>query len=193
VKTDASLKGYRKLTPATVNATQKKTTAKLEVEAPAAAPKVLFQQEKFYRGNKTQMRKIIAKRLAESLFTAPHYNLTIEVVMDDAMQARTTINNLPDKKYHLIDIYQSMCYGFENTPKLTQWKEEAITINHHVNIGVAVAVEDGLVVPVKITDANEFIKLAECKRLGWKSKTKKLLPTEMEGTFTVSNLECLES
>jgi pyruvate dehydrogenase E2 component (dihydrolipoamide acetyltransferase) len=50
---------------------------------------------------------------------------------------------------------------FENTPKLTQWKEEAITINHHVNIGVAVAVEDGLVVPVKITDANEFIKLAE--------------------------------
>jgi pyruvate dehydrogenase E2 component (dihydrolipoamide acetyltransferase) len=73
--------------------------------------------------------------------------------MDDAMKSRTIINSIPDTKVSFNDI--SMCYGIKKHPKVnSQWKEDAITINHHVNIGVAVAVEDGLVVPVlKFTDA----------------------------------------
>jgi pyruvate dehydrogenase E2 component (dihydrolipoamide acetyltransferase) len=141
----------------------------------------------------SQMRKIIAKRLAESLFTAPHYNLSIEVTMDDAMQARTTINSLPDTKVSFNDMVIKACaMALKKHPKInSQWKEEAITINHHVNIGVAVAVEDGLVVPVlKFTDAMSLSQIGGSVRdLAGRAKNKKLLPTEMEGsTFTVSNL-----
>lgn len=141
----------------------------------------------------SQMRKIIAKRLAESLFTAPHYNLTIEVTMDDAIQARTTINTLPDTKVSFNDMVIKACaMALKKHPKInSQWKEDAITINHHVNIGVAVAVEDGLVVPVlKFTDAMSLSQIGGSVRdLAGRAKNKKLLPTEMEGsTFTVSNL-----
>ena len=141
----------------------------------------------------SQMRKIIAKRLAESLFTAPHYNLTIEVSMDDAMKARTTINAVPDTKVSFNDmVIKSCAMALKKHPKInSQWKEEAITINHHVNIGVAVAVEDGLVVPVlRFTDAMSLSQIgAGVRDLAGRAKTKKLLPTEMEGsTFTVSNL-----
>jgi pyruvate dehydrogenase E2 component (dihydrolipoamide acetyltransferase) len=141
----------------------------------------------------SQMRKIIAKRLAESLFTAPHYNLSIEVTMDDAMQARTTINSLPDTKVSFNDMVIKACaMALKKHPKInSQWKEEAITINHHVNIGVAVAVEDGLVVPVlKFTDAMSLSQIGgNVRDLAGRAKNKKLLPTEMEGsTFTVSNL-----
>ena len=141
----------------------------------------------------SQMRKIIAKRLAESLFTAPHYNLTIEVSMDDAMQSRTIINAVPDTKVSFNDMVIKACaMALKKHPKInSQWKEDAITINHHVNIGVAVAVEDGLVVPVlRFTDAMSLSQIgAGVRDLAGRAKTKKLLPTEMEGsTFTVSNL-----
>ena len=141
----------------------------------------------------SQMRKIIAKRLAESLFTAPHYNLTIEVTMDEAMQARTTINTIPDTKVSFNDMVIKACaMALKKHPKInSQWKEDAITINHHVNIGVAVAVEDGLVVPVlKFTDTMSLSQIgAGVRDMAGRAKTKKLLPTEMEGsTFTVSNL-----
>ena len=141
----------------------------------------------------SQMRKIIAKRLAESLFTAPHYNLTIEVSMDDAMKSRTIINAVPDTKVSFNDMVIKACaMALKKHPKInSQWKEEAITINHHVNIGVAVAVEDGLVVPVlRFTDAMSLSQIgAGVRDLAGRAKTKKLLPTEMEGsTFTVSNL-----
>ena len=141
----------------------------------------------------SQMRKIIAKRLAESLFTAPHYNLTIEVSMDDAMKARTIINAVPETKVSFNDMVIKACaMALKKHPKInSQWKEEAITINHHVNIGVAVAVEDGLVVPVlRFTDAMSLSQIgAGVRDLAGRAKTKKLLPTEMEGsTFTVSNL-----
>ncbi|WP_396167193.1 2-oxo acid dehydrogenase subunit E2 [Flavobacterium sp.] len=141
----------------------------------------------------SQMRKIIAKRLAESLFTAPHYNLTIEVSMDDAMQSRAIINAVPDTKVSFNDMVIKACaMALKKHPKInSQWKEEAITINHHVNIGVAVAVEDGLVVPVlRFTDAMSLSQIgAGVRDLAGRAKTKKLLPTEMEGsTFTVSNL-----
>jgi pyruvate dehydrogenase E2 component (dihydrolipoamide acetyltransferase) len=141
----------------------------------------------------SQMRKIIAKRLAESLFTAPHYNLTIEVNMDDAMKSRAIINGVPDTKVSFNDMVIKACaMALKKHPKInSQWKEDAITINHHVNIGVAVAVEDGLVVPVlKFTDAMSLSQIgAGVRDMAGRAKTKKLLPTEMEGsTFTVSNL-----
>ena len=143
--------------------------------------------------NNSQMRKIIAKRLAESLFTAPHYNLTIEVSMDEAMKSRAMINAVPDTKVSFNDMVIKACaMALKKHPKInSQWNEEAITINHHVNIGVAVAVEDGLVVPVlRFTDAMSLSQIGESVRdLAGRAKTKKLLPNEMEGsTFTVSNL-----
>jgi pyruvate dehydrogenase E2 component (dihydrolipoamide acetyltransferase) len=143
--------------------------------------------------NNSQMRKIIAKRLAESLFTAPHYNLTIEVSMDEAMKSRAMINAVPDTKVSFNDMVIKACaMALKKHPKInSQWNEEAITINHHVNIGVAVAVEDGLVVPVlKFTDAMSLSQIgAGVRDIAGRAKTKKLLPNEMEGsTFTVSNL-----
>jgi len=182
-------------TPAAAPAPQTETVAKTEAAAPAAAPKVFVPAGEVYTEEikNSQMRKIIAKRLAESLFTAPHYNLTIEVTMDDAMQARTAINSLPDTKVSFNDMVIKACaMALKKHPKInSQWKEDAITINHHVNIGVAVAVEDGLVVPVlKFTDAMSLSQIGGSVRdLAGRAKNKKLLPAEMEGsTFTVSNL-----
>jgi pyruvate dehydrogenase E2 component (dihydrolipoamide acetyltransferase) len=171
------------------------TAAKAESPAKAAAPQVYVPAGEVYKEEikNSQMRKIIAKRLAESLFTAPHYNLTIEVTMDEAMKSRTTINSLPDTRVSFNDMVIKACaMALKKHPKInSQWKEDAITINHHVNIGVAVAVEDGLVVPVlKFTDAMSLSQIGGSVRdLAGRAKNKKLLPTEMEGsTFTVSNL-----
>ena len=171
------------------------TAAKAESPAKAAAPQDYVPAGEVYKEEikNSQMRKIIAKRLAESLFTAPHYNLTIEVTMDEAMKSRTTINSLPDTRVSFNDMVIKACaMALKKHPKInSQWKEDAITINHHVNIGVAVAVEDGLVVPVlKFTDAMSLSQIGGSVRdLAGRAKNKKLLPTEMEGsTFTVSNL-----
>lgn len=185
-------------TPATAAPQQAAATPAAKTEtaaAPAAAPQVFVPAGEVFKEEikNSQMRKIIAKRLAESLFTAPHYNLTIEVTMDDAMSARTTINSLPDTRVSFNDMVIKACaMALKKHPKInSQWKEDAITINHHVNIGVAVAVEDGLVVPVlKFTDAMSLSQIGGSVRdLAGRAKNKKLLPTEMEGsTFTVSNL-----
>lgn len=141
----------------------------------------------------SQMRKIIAKRLAESLFTAPHYNLVIEVTMDEAMKSRVAINSVPDTKVSFNDMVIKACaLALKKHPKInSQWKEDAIIINYHVNIGVAVAVEDGLVVPVlPFTDGMSLSQIgASVRDLAGRAKNKKLLPSEMEGsTFTISNL-----
>lgn len=164
-------------------------------EEKAAAPKVFVPAGEVYTEEikNSQMRKIIAKRLAESLFTAPHYNLVIEVSMDEAMQARAAINSVPDTKVSFNDMVIKACaLALKKHPKInSQWKEDAIIINHHVNIGVAVAVEDGLVVPVlKFTDAMSLSQIGGSVRdLAGRAKNKKLGPQEMEGsTFTVSNL-----
>lgn len=168
--------------------------AKEEASAPAAA-KIFVPAGEVYTEEikNSQMRKIIAKRLAESLFTAPHYNLVIEVSMDEAMGARATINTVPDTKVSFNDMVIKACaLALKKHPKInSQWKEDAIIINHHVNIGVAVAVEDGLVVPVlKFTDAMSLSQIGVAVRdLAGRAKNKKLGPQEMEGsTFTVSNL-----
>lgn len=141
----------------------------------------------------SQMRKTIAKRLSESIFTAPHFYLTIEVTMDEAMKSRVVINTVPDTKVSFNDMVIKACaMALKKHPKVnSQWKEDAITINHHVNVGVAVAVEDGLVVPVlRFTDQMSLSQIGgNVKDLAGKAKNKKLQPAEMEGsTFTVSNL-----
>ncbi|WP_293872152.1 pyruvate dehydrogenase complex dihydrolipoamide acetyltransferase [Flavobacterium sp.] len=141
----------------------------------------------------SQMRKTIAIRLSESIFTAPHFYLTIEIAMDEAMKSRVAINNIPYTKVSFNDMVIKACaMALKRHPKVnTQWKEDAIIINHHVNIGVAVAVEDGLVVPVlKFTDQMSLTQIGgNVKDLAGKAKSKKLQPSEMEGsTFTVSNL-----
>jgi pyruvate dehydrogenase E2 component (dihydrolipoamide acetyltransferase) len=143
--------------------------------------------------NNSQMRKIIAKRLSESIFTAPHFYLTIEVVMDEAMKSRVTINTIPDTKVSFNDMVIKACaMALKKHPKVnSQWTDTATIINHHVNIGVAVAVEDGLVVPVlKFTDQMSLTQIGgNVRDLASRAKTKKLNPAEMEGsTFTVSNL-----
>lgn len=175
-------------------ATATAAAPKAETAAPAA-PKVFVPAGEVFTEEikNSQMRKIIAKRLAESLFTAPHYNLVIEVSMDEAMASRATINTVPDTKVSFNDMVIKACaLALKKHPKInSQWKEDAIIINHHVNIGVAVAVEDGLVVPVlKFTDAMSLSQIgASVRDLAGRAKNKKLGPQEMEGsTFTVSNL-----
>ena len=141
----------------------------------------------------SQMRKIIAKRLSESIFTAPHFYLTIEITMDEAMKSRVIINSIPDTKVSFNDMVIKACaMALKKHLKVnSQWKEDATIINHHINIGVAVAVEDGLVVPVlKFTDQMSLTQIGgNVKDLAGRAKNKKLQPAEMEGsTFTVSNL-----
>jgi len=141
----------------------------------------------------SQMRKTIARRLAESKFTAPHYYLTIEIDMDNAMASRKLINELPDTKVSFNDMVVKACaMALRKHPQVnTQWTDNATIYNHHINVGVAVAVEDGLVVPVlPFTDQMSLTHIgAKVKELAGKAKTKKLTPAEMDGsTFTVSNL-----
>jgi len=141
----------------------------------------------------SQMRKTIARRLAESKFTAPHYYLTVELNMDNAMEARKTINSLPDTKVSFNDMVVKACaMALKKYPQVNStWTDAATIINHHVNVGVAVAVEDGLVVPV--VNHTDLLSLSQIgtavKDLAGKARNKKLQPKEMEGsTFTVSNL-----
>jgi len=166
---------------------------KSEAAAPVAKPYVPAGQVATEEIKNSTMRKIIAKRLAESLFTAPHYNLVIEVTMDEAMKSRAIINSVPDTKVSFNDmVIKASALALKKHPKInSQWTAESIIINYHVNIGVAVAVEDGLVVPVlPFTDGMSLSQIgASVRDLAGRAKNKKLLPTEMEGsTFTISNL-----
>ncbi len=139
------------------------------------------------------MRKVIAKRLAESKFSAPHYYLTIEVDMDQAKASRVQINSLPDTKVSFNDLVLKACaMALKKHPQVnTTWSADAMKYNHHIHIGVAVAVPDGLVVPVvKFADQLSLSQIgALVKDMAGRSRNKKLTPAEMEGsTFTVSNL-----
>lgn len=141
----------------------------------------------------SQMRKTIAKRLGESKFTAPHYYLGLDLDMDNAIAARTAMNNLPDTKVSFNDmVIKAAAMALRKHPKVnTQWTEKATRIAKHINIGVAVAVEDGLLVPVlEYADQMSFQQIgAKVKELAVKARDKKLQPKEMEGsTFTISNL-----
>ena len=170
------------------------TTATPATVASAAIPTVIpVGVEVTEEVKNSQMRKTIAKRLAESKFTAPHYYLAIEIDMDNAMESRAQINNLPDTKISFNDMVVKACaMALKKHPQVnTSWKGDTTLYNKHVNVGVAVAIEDGLVVPViKFTDTLTLTQIgALVKDLAGKARNKKLTPAEMEGsTFTVSNL-----
>ena len=140
-----------------------------------------------------QMRKTIARRLAESKFTAPEYSLTIELDMDNAIASRNVINAVPDTKVSFNDmVIKASAMALRKHPQVnTVWKDDVTVYNKHISIGVAVAVEDGLVVPVlKFTDNMSLSQIGGAvKDLAGKARSKKLQPAEMDGsTFTVSNL-----
>lgn len=141
----------------------------------------------------SQMRKTIARRLKESKFSAPHYYLSVEFEMDNAIAFRNQYNSLPETKISFNDIVVKACaIALKQHPRVnSQWFDDKMRLNHHVHVGVAVGVPDGLVVPV-IRFANEK-SIPEIgslvKSYASKARDKKLSPDEMQGsTFTVSNL-----
>jgi len=149
--------------------------------------------ESFEEIKNSQMRKIIAKRLGESKFMAPHYYLTVELEMDHAIAARKAINSTPDIKISFNDMIVKACaMALQKHPKVnSHWTETSTLLAKHIHIGVAVAVEDGLLVPVlKFADQMTFNQIGtSVKDLAGRARNKKLAPEEMEGsTFTVSNL-----
>ena len=141
----------------------------------------------------SQMRKVIAKRLGESKFSAPHYYLAVEFDMDNAIAFRKQYNSIPDIKISFNDIVVKACaLALRQHPQVnSQWFEDRMKLNNHVHIGVAVAVEDGLVVPVvKFANEQSLPQIgAAVKDFAGRARNKKLTPQEMEGsTFTISNL-----
>lgn len=141
----------------------------------------------------SQMRKTIARRLSESLFTAPHFYLTMTIDMDAAVTARARINEVAPVKISFNDmVLKATALALKQHPKVnSSWLGDKIRYNHHINIGVAVAVEDGLLVPVvRFADTKSLSQIGvEVKEYAQKAKDKKLQPADWEGsTFTISNL-----
>ena len=161
--------------------------------APSAASNAVFGQESFTEVNVSQMRKTIAGRLAESKFNAPHFYLTIEINMDKASEARAHMNKVSDVKISMNDIVVKACAAaLRKHPNInSSWLGTKIRTNHHIHIGVAMAVEDGLLVPVvRFADHKPLAQISkEVKEYGAKAKEKKLQPQDWTGnTFTISNL-----
>ena len=159
----------------------------------SAAKFVPTGQEDFDEKPNSQMRKVIAKRLAESKFTAPHYYLNVEFDMENAIAFRAQFNSIPDTKISYNDMIVKACaLALRQHPQVnSQWFADKMKLNNHVHIGVAVAVEDGLVVPVvKFANEQTLPQIgASVKDFAGRARNKKLTPQEMEGsTFTVSNL-----
>ncbi len=141
----------------------------------------------------SQMRKIIAKRLGESKFSSPHFYLTVEINMDKTLSARKIINEDAPPKISINDfVLKAAAASLRKNPKINaSWYEDKIVYHKAINIGVAVAVEDGLVVPViKDTDQKSLAIInQEVRSLAGKARSKKIKPEEMQGnTFTISNL-----
>ena len=150
-------------------------------------------QEDFEEIKNSQMRKTIAKRLGESKFSAPHYYLNVEFDMDNAMAFRVQYNTVPDTKISFNDIIVKACaLALRQHPQVnSQWFEDRMKLNNHVHVGVAVAVEDGLVVPVvRFANEQSLPQIGAAVRdFAGRARNKKLTPQEMDGsTFTVSNL-----
>ena len=150
-------------------------------------------QEKYTEVAISQMRKTIAKRLSESKFTAPHFYLKMTVDMSAAMEARVKMNEMAPVKISFNDIVlKAVAVALKQHPKVnSSWLGDKIRYNEHVNIGVAVAVDEGLLVPVvRFADGKSLTHIsAEVKDFAQKAKDKKLQPSDWEGsTFTISNL-----
>lgn len=165
----------------------------------AAAPTqpVVQGQEGYTDQNVSQMRKVIAKRLAESKFSAPHFYLTMEINMDKAMEARVQMNEVSEVKISFNDmVIKAVAAALRKHPAVnSSWMGDFIRQNHHIHIGVAVAIEDGLIVPVvRFADQKTLSQIAaEVKELAGKAKNKKLQPNEFTGnTFTISNLGMMD-
>ncbi len=167
---------------------------------PAAAPQPQVQPvatgkpgQDYEEVTVSQMRKVIAKRLSESLFTAPHFYLTMEIDMDKAIETRITLNEVSPVKISFNDlVIKAAAAALRQHPAVnSSWLGDKIRYNKQINIGVAVAVEEGLLVPVvRQADQKSLSQIAgEVKDLGGKAKSKKLQPADWEGnTFTISNL-----
>ena len=152
-----------------------------------------IENESFEEIENSQMRKAIARRLKESKFSAPHYYLSVEFEMDNAIAFRKQYNSMPDTKISFNDIIVKACaIALKQHPRVnSQWFEDKMRLNNHVHIGVAVGVPDGLVVPViKFADNKTIPEIGILvKNYAGKARDKKLTPEEMQGsTFTISNL-----
>lgn len=168
---------------------------KSDTKPSAPAPKIYTPvgEEVFEETKNSNMRKAIAKSLGKSKFSAPHYYLSIKVDMDNAIASRKQINAIPDTKVSFNDMVVKACaMALRKHPQInTQWKDDVTRYAKHISIGVAVAVEDGLVVPVlPFADQMTLTQIGgNVRSLAGKAKNKKLTPAEMSGsTFTVSNL-----
>lgn len=163
-----------------------------EKSTPAAAAPAIG-QESFKEEKVSQMRKVIAKRLAESKFNAPHFYLTMEINMDKAIEARKSMNEVSPVKISFNDmVIKAAAAALRQNPKVnSSWLGDKIRYNDHIHIGMAVAVEEGLLVPViRFADSKSLSQISnEAKSLGGKAKNKELQPKDWEGnTFTISNL-----
>ena len=168
-------------------------SAPARTEAPKYTPAAPVGEESFDEITVSQMRKTIAKRLAESKFTAPHFYLTMAIDMDRSVDSRAKLNEISPVKISFNDIVLKACaVALRQHPGVnSSWLGDKIRRNHHVHIGVAVAVEEGLLVPViRFADTKSLSQIAaEVKELAQKAKDKKLQPKDWEGnTFTISNL-----
>jgi len=159
----------------------------------AVAASIFAGAEGYVDAPNTQMRKTIARRLSESKFTAPHFYLKVTVDMSAAMAARAQLNAVADAKVSFNDlVVKAAALSLKKHPAINSaWMGDFIRTYHHVHVGVAVAVEDGLLVPVvRHADAKSLQAIgAEVKSFAQKAKDKKLQPSDWEGnTFTISNL-----
>lgn len=170
----------------------KTESGKTTASAPVVLPAVVG-QESFEEINVSQMRKTIAKRLSESMYTAPHFYLTMEINMDKAVEARKSMNEISPVKISFNDmVIKAVAAALRQHPDVNvSWLGDKIRKNHHIHIGVAVAVKDGLLVPVvRFADNKSLSHIAsEVKDLAQKAHDKKLQPKDWEGsTFSISNL-----
>jgi pyruvate dehydrogenase E2 component (dihydrolipoamide acetyltransferase) len=168
------------------------STAGKPAAAPVSLPKVVG-QESFEEVPVSQMRKTIARRLSESMFTAPHFYLNMEINMDKAIEARKSMNEISPVKISFNDmVIKAVAAALRQHPDVNvSWLGDKMRKNHHIHIGVAVAVKDGLVVPVvRFADNKSLSYIAtEVKDLAQRAHDKKLQPSDWEGsTFTISNL-----
>ncbi len=185
--TRSDLENY---TPGTAAATTASVSSSSSTSAPSFVPSGTVS---FVDTPVSQMRKVIAKRLSESLFTAPHFYLTMKINMDAAIKARTLLNENATTKISFNDmIVKATALSLKQHPKVnSSWMGDFIRENYHVNIGIAVAVDEGLLVPVlRFADGLSLSQISgTVKEFAKKAKDKKLQPADWEGsTFTISNL-----
>jgi pyruvate dehydrogenase E2 component (dihydrolipoamide acetyltransferase) len=185
--------GQGRIVKRDVETFQPQAAAAPQAAAPAVTTAAPVGQESYREEKVSQMRKTIARRLAESKFTAPHFYLTMEINMDKAMEARKSLNEISPVKISFNDmVIKATAAALRKHPKVNvSWQGDTIRYNDHIHIGMAVAVEEGLLVPViRFTDAKTLSQIsAEAKEFGAKAKNKQLKPEDWEGnTFTISNL-----